>query len=175
MIYAKVRKVKNPLRSHNDDAGIDFFMPEFTKDFIKDLSLKNKGKKFSINNEAKEIYLEPHESILIPSGIKVNLTKTKKLIGWDGIALCAYNKSGVASGRQLDRLAEVIDESYQGEIHINLVNTSNHIISLKENEKIIQFLIQHISYQKPEEVPAEELYENTTSRGEGGFGSTGKF
>jgi len=39
--FLKVRKVKSPTRAFEFDAGIDFFVPEFTKLFIRDLKEKN--------------------------------------------------------------------------------------------------------------------------------------
>jgi len=39
--FLKVRDVKSPSRANEYDAGIDFYVPEFTKEFIKDLRAKN--------------------------------------------------------------------------------------------------------------------------------------
>ena len=39
--FLKVRKVKSPSRAYEFDAGIDFYVPEFTKQFIEDLKKKN--------------------------------------------------------------------------------------------------------------------------------------
>jgi dUTPase len=39
--FLKVRKVKSPSRAYEFDAGIDFYVPEFTKQFVKDLKDKN--------------------------------------------------------------------------------------------------------------------------------------
>lgn len=39
--FLKVRKVKSPNRAYQFDAGIDFFVPEFNTEFIKDLKEKN--------------------------------------------------------------------------------------------------------------------------------------
>ena len=78
--FAKIRKVKSPIRGHSLDAGIDFFIPEETLD---------------------EICLPPHTRICIPSGIKVNIPK-----GW---ALVAHNKSSIAHGLGIHTMADVID------------------------------------------------------------------
>ena len=39
--FLKVRDVKSPGRAYDFDAGIDFYVPEFTPEFIKDLKEKN--------------------------------------------------------------------------------------------------------------------------------------
>ena len=39
--FLKIRDVKSPLRANQFDAGIDFFVPKFTKQFISDLKEKN--------------------------------------------------------------------------------------------------------------------------------------
>lgn len=171
MYYSRIRNVKQPVRGHSTDAGIDFFVPEFDNNFVTYLKEKNQKPDFEINDE--EILLYPHQSILIPSGIKVNLERTRKeLTSWEGIMLVVHNKSGVGSKKQLDRLAEVIDESYQGEIHINLVNTSNRIRSIKPNEKIIQLILEETVYLTPQELKEEDLYSSVSERGSGGFGHT---
>ena len=109
--------------------------------------------------------LEPGQSCLIPSGIKANVPT--------GHALIAFNKSGVAVKKNLHVGAAVVDEDYQGEIHINLANVGSDDIEINPGEKIIQFILLPVFYDTIEEVELENLYEEVTSRGEGGFGSTG--
>ncbi len=109
--------------------------------------------------------LSPGQSCLIPSGIKANVPT--------GYALVAFNKSGVAVKKQLYAGACVVDEDYQGEIHINLTNVGNNSVEINSGEKIIQFILLPVFYDIIEEVSVENLYEEETARGEGGFGSTG--
>lgn len=143
MKFAKIRDVKSPCRGHANDAGIDFFVP----------------------NDFEEILLSPHEAINIPSGIKMSIP--------EGHALIAFNKSGVALNRRLDIGASVIDESYQGEIHLHLVNTSDRYIKISPGDKIVQFILIPVNYSIPEEVSEDSLFEEKSERGESGFGSTG--
>jgi dUTP pyrophosphatase len=107
----------------------------------------------------------PGHSCLIPSGIKANIPP--------GYALIAFNKSGVAVKKQLYAGACVVDEDYQGEIHINLTNVGNESVEIASGEKIIQFILLPVFYDAIEEVELENLYENVSIRGDGGFGSTG--
>lgn len=179
--FAKVRNVKTPVRGTPLSAGIDFFVPEFDKKFIEDLYQKNS--KVYLEESSRRIRLYPHERILIPSGIHVDLTD----LGYEmkltegsqfgpstrcGIALIAHNKSGVATKKGLDRLAEVVDEDYQGEIHISIVNTGNENIYIEEGDKLIQFLLIPVVYADIKEFKFEDLYSQKTLRGSGGFGST---
>lgn len=172
MYFSKVREVKSPTRANPEDTGIDFYMPIFDSNFVESLKEKNPSCKYSINDEF--IMLYPHERILIPSGIHVNLEKTKELTNWAGISLNAHNKSGVASKKGLIFGSSVVDELYQGEVHISLINTSNETVTIKESEKIIQFVLEETVYLQPLELPFETLYDKVSNRGAGGFGSTDK-
>lgn len=141
--YSKIREVKSPVRGHATDAGVDFFVPE---DF-------------------SEYEIPPGGSVLIPSGIKVHFDH-----GW---ALVANNKSGIASKKGLLVGAQVVDSSYQGEVHIDLHNVGQFPQVVKPGDKIVQFVMYNIGLPTPEEVPESELYNKESDRGEGGFGSTG--
>lgn len=178
MYFSKTRDVKSPSRGTNSSAGIDFYIPIFTKSFLKDLKEKNKGREneYQLNETLGEIIINPHGSILIPSGIHVNLARTKADFkpDWPGIMLVAHNKSGVSSKKGLDRMAEVVDEDYQGEIHINLRNTTDDYVNISQDEKVIQFILEEVIYAPPIEVDFNKLYDSLSERGSGGFGHTDK-
>lgn len=144
MKFTKVRDVKSPSRGTALSAGIDFFVPN---DFI-------------------EMTLLSNQRTLIPSGIKVSLP--------DGYALIAFNKSGVASKTGMIVGACVVDEDYQGEIHLNMINTSDIGQLIRPGDKLTQFILVPVNYAEPQEVKADDLYREVTERGEGGFGSTGE-
>lgn len=147
--FSRTRNVTLPTRAHADDAGIDFYIP----------------------NDAfggkKEFDLKPNHDILIPSGIIANVPKDHAMI--------FFNKSGVATKLKLCVAAQVVDESYKGEIHIHVFNYSNKITKLFIGTKIIQGILIKMNYLIPVEVPKDELYIDSTKteRGDGGFGSTG--
>lgn len=159
--FTKVRDVKSPERGTPKSAGIDFFVP----------------------NDFPETVVKPHCDILIPSGIKARVP--------EGHMLVAKNKSGVVTssaaclraGRKPKKDAYlwsfmvgacVVDEDYQGEIHIHLINTGNASMVIKPGTKIVQFVLVPVTYCGVEEVPEEQLFTEATERGEGGFGSTNK-
>lgn len=160
MKYTKIREVKSPSRGTEQSAGIDFFVPVEW-------------------NSGEPLSVEPGGRVLIPSGIKVNVPS--------GYALIAFNKSGVASKTGMVVGACVVDEDYQGEVHINMINTNQPTeqsdgtvyatypgyVTITPGDKLVQFILVPVNYANPAEVSMEELYSEVSERGEGGFGSTG--
>ena len=110
-------------------------------------------------------HIPPQTSACIPSGIKVAVP--------EGYALIAFNKSGIALRHNLIVGACVVDEDYQGEIHLHVINVGDQDVLFEGGEKLIQFILLSVFYDKIEEVHIDNLYESLTERGEGGFGSTG--
>lgn len=98
----------------------------------------------------------------IPTGIKMAIPEGHVGLVWD--------KSGI-SLQGVHRLAGVVDAGYRGEVRVVMANLGREPFVIKKGMKIAQMLIQPIS--APEVVEADDLDE--TSRGEGGFGSTGRF
>lgn len=170
--FLKIRDVKSPTRN-DGDAGIDFFIPNASLSFIAELKNKNSARS-SANFETTTngILMKPGTDILIPSGI---LSKFPK-----NMALTAAEKSGVATKQMLLTGAKVIDSSYQGEIHIHLINVSNTTQFILFGQKIVQFIPRLIvdgaitDDNIVENITSDEFYSGVvTKRGAGGFGSTG--
>jgi dUTP pyrophosphatase len=63
-----------------------------------------------------------------------------------------------------------VDEDYRGEVCVAVVNLSNETYTIQPDERIAQMVIAKV--EQAEIKVAVEL--SNTSRGEGGFGSTGK-
>lgn len=150
MKFTKIRDVKSPQRANSTDAGIDFFIPNDWDD--TDLMHEHKT-------------LLPGQSVLIPSGIKVNVP--------EGFALVAFNKSGVATKKGLQVGACVVDCGYQGEVHVHLTNVGGVTCHIEPGAKIVQFLLLPLGSPEIHEVTEDLLYAETSTRGEGGFGSSG--
>lgn len=148
LYFCKVNEtVKSPVRGHFYDAGIDFFVP-------------------ANFNDGKNLTVEPNNSVLVNSGIKVNVP--------EGYALVAKNKSGVALKKHLSVGGCVVDTGYLGEIVIHLYNFGTEPIDIIPNEKIVQFVMFKIGNQTLEEIPEDDFIQKFSSeRGEGKFGSTG--
>lgn len=163
--FCKVREVKTPNRAHRTDAGMDFFLPEFDDEMIKDFISMNSKKASKIGHD--HISIPPHASIKIPMGIKVIVP--------EGYALVAFNKSGVSSKTGLTLGACVVDEGYTGELVLNYLNTSSDTVTVKPGQKCVQFLLLNVDKPVAEEITPED-YETITlnsQRGDGSFGSTG--
>ena len=110
------------------------------------------------------ITLKPLERYLIPTGLKIELEH--------GYEAQIRPRSGLSikHGISLINCVGTIDEDYRGEVCVGVVNLSNDEYTILPDERIAQMVIARVEQAKIEVVT--ELSE--TSRGEGGFGSTGK-
>jgi len=110
----------------------------------------------------EEHTIEPGKRKMFGTGIAMEVP--------EGYAILVWEKSGLASKHGIKTMAGVGDCHYRGEYKVILLNTSNKAYTVKKGDKIAQFLVQRVEYPKIQEV--SEL--SKTSRGESGFGSTGK-
>ena len=114
---------------------------------------------------AIDCILKPLERKKIPTGIKVSIP--------EGYAGFVQPRSGLAikNGISIVNTPGLIDSGYRGEICTIPINLdTKKEFKIKKGDKICQLVIQKVEDAKIELV--EEL--DITSRGEGGFGSTGK-
>lgn len=110
------------------------------------------------------IELKPLERKLIPTGIKIELEK-----GYEA-QIRARSGLSIKHGITLINGIGTIDEDYRGEVCIALVNISNEAYTITPQERIAQMIIAKVEHANIQVV--ENL--SDTTRGEGGFGSTGK-
>lgn len=113
---------------------------------------------------SEPITLRPLERKLIPTGLKIELEH--------GYEAQVRPRSGLSikHGITLINCIGTIDEDYRGEVCVPIVNVSNEAYTIEPDERIAQMVIARV--EQAEIKVAVELSE--TSRGEGGFGSTGK-
>lgn len=109
----------------------------------------------------EDMVLEPGERRSVPTGIAIALP--------DGYVSLVWDKSGVSHKFGVKTLGGVLDSGYRGEYLIGLVNLGQENFEIKKGQKIAQLLIQKV--ERPDITAVDELDE--TSRGAGGFGSTG--
>lgn len=112
-----------------------------------------------------DLELKPMERALVPTGIAIALPP--------GFAGFIHPRSGRAAkeGLSMVNAPGTIDSGYRGEIQVILINLDKEkSITIKRGERIAQLVIQEVS--QAEFVEVEQL--PGTSRGEAGFGSTGK-
>jgi len=114
-------------------------------------------------NILTSVTLQPLERSIIKTGLFIELPV--------GFEAQVRPRSGLAAKKGITVLNApgTVDADYRGEIGVILVNLSNQPFIIENGERIAQLVIAKHERAEWEEV--EELSE--TTRGEGGFGSTG--
>lgn len=109
------------------------------------------------------ITLKPLERTIVKTGLYIELP-----IGYEAQV---RPRSGLAAKKGITVLNApgTIDADYRGEVGVILVNLSNEPFTIENGERVAQMVIAR--HERIEWSPVEELSE--TSRGAGGFGSTG--
>ena len=114
-------------------------------------------------NITESIVLKPLERAIVKTGLFMELP-----IGFEAQV---RPRSGLAAKKGITVLNSpgTVDADYRGEIGVILVNLSNEDFTIESGERVAQLVIA--KHERAEWIQVEELSE--TSRGEGGFGSTG--
>ncbi len=118
----------------------------------------------------KSIIIKPGEHVGIPTGVKFAPESP--------IWFRVNSRSGLAVKHGIITIAGIIDTDYRGEIIVALLNTnsesSGKSYEICPGDKIAQIEIPFPYRAKFEEVSNREFECFSTSRGENGFGSTGR-
>ena len=109
------------------------------------------------------VSIDPGEIAWISTGLALEVPK-----GCAGL-IYARSSLGVKRGLAPANKVGVIDSDYRGEIKVVLYNQSKTVQTVEPGERIAQLIITPVIM--PEYIETEEL--SDTSRGIGGFGSTG--
>ena len=112
-----------------------------------------------------DLSLAPGQRALIPTGISIALPA--------GYAAFVHPRSGLAikHGISMVNAPGTVDASYRGELQVILINhDKSETFEIKRGDRIAQLVIQTIERADFEEVE----YLPGTTRGDGGFGSTGR-
>jgi len=113
---------------------------------------------------AEDVELGPGERALVRTGLAIALPA--------GYAAFVHPRSGLAArhGVTIVNAPGTVDAGYRGEIKVTLLNTDQeHAVSLRRGDRIAQLVIQRVERAVFHEVAVLP----GSSRGEGGFGSTG--
>ncbi len=115
-------------------------------------------------NITESIVLKPLQRQLIPTGLFIELPES--------FEAQIRPRSGLAfkNGITVLNSPGTIDADYRGEIKVLLINLSSEEFIINDGERIAQMVVS--KHEQIEWLPVSEL-ENST-RGAGGFGSTGK-
>ena len=113
--------------------------------------------------DEKEI-IKPGDTKFINTGVTIEIP--------EGLVGLLFARSGLACKQGLAPANKVgvIDSDYRGEIIVAIYNQSQEIREINNGDRIAQ--ISFIPYVKGDFIVVDEL--NSTIRGTGGFGSTGK-
>ena len=111
------------------------------------------------------INLKPYTSCLVPTGISVAFS--------DGFEIQIRPRSGLAAKSSISVLNTpgTIDSDYRGEIKLILFNHGSNDFLINNKDRIAQMVLTPVVKMDLEET--DDL--PNTLRGEGGFGSTGKW
>ena len=109
--------------------------------------------------------LKPGDSQLVPSGIAIQIEDA-------GFAALILPRSGLGAkhGIVLGNLVGLIDSDYQGQVFISAWNRGQAAFTIQPMDRIAQLVV--VPVQQVEFNVVEEF--QSSSRGAGGFGSTGK-
>lgn len=115
-------------------------------------------------NLDEPVTLKPLARALIPTGLFVELPA--------GYEMQVRPRSGLAAkyGLTVLNAPGTIDADYRGEVKVILANLSSDEFTINDGERIAQLVVAQ--HAQVEWEASEEL--SDTSRGAGGFGSTGK-
>jgi dUTP pyrophosphatase len=110
------------------------------------------------------VVLQPGERALVPTGIAVAVP--------DGFAGFVVPRSGLAitDGIGVVNGPGLIDAGYRGEVKVVLINHGSKAVQIDRSDRIAQLVVVPVAsweFVETETLPA-------TSRGGGGFGSTGR-
>lgn len=111
----------------------------------------------------EEHTIMPGELYKVPTGLVIEVP--------EGFVGMLYSRSGLGNthGIVIRAGVGVIDSDYRGQVFVPLINTSDKPYTISVGDKVAQLVITSatmVCFQ-----PSDELSE--TSRGTGGFGSTG--
>lgn len=112
------------------------------------------------------------EPLVVPAGeIKIVPTGLAASPEREDVALLVFPRSGLSSkyGISLANSVGLVDSDYRGEICVPLINHSDRDFVVEPDMRIAQLVISPVIFPEVEE--SSSLDE--TSRGCGGFGSTG--
>ncbi|MFP4524446.1 MAG: dUTP diphosphatase [Candidatus Woesearchaeota archaeon] len=135
------------------------------------VKLLNENAKLPSHNHPGDLLdLHAAEDATIPPKGRVMISLGFSASFPEGYVLFVKDRSGLAAKQGLTTMAGVIDPGYRGEYKVVLYNTTDESYDVKVGDRVAQAAI----LPKPD-VTVEQVEElDETSRGDGGFGSSGR-
>jgi len=143
-LYTNLSSLEDPKYNHVQDSGFDI--------------------RANIN---KDIIISSLERVLVPTGLYFQVHPDYELQ--------IRPRSGLAAKHGLTVLNTpgTVDSNYRGEVKIILINLSKEDYTIKRGDRIAQGVISYVLKQKWGKLKKVKNL-NSTTRNDGGFGSTGK-
>jgi dUTP pyrophosphatase len=137
------------------DEGNDAFVPAYMTEHSAGMDLRSSSK--------EKIIINPSETYLVPTNLVIEIP--------EGYEAQIRPRSGLALKHKITVLNSpgTIDADYRGEVKVLLINHGKIPFEINFGDRIAQMIIA--KYEKVEFVLSDKL--SDTSRGEGGYGSTG--
>lgn len=166
MIKLKLDNVELPKYQTTDSAGFDVIANTIMKVYSGDREvIGNKLEKIQKDFiEKGVIKMRSFERILFGTGL--TLAEIPK-----NTELQVRGRSGISLKRGLLTVLGTVDSDYRSEIGVILQNCNNFLSEVTRGERIAQLVCNKID--TPEIVEVDSITD--TTRGTGGFGSSGKF
>ena len=136
--------------------GREFSLPQYATDGSAGLDL--------LACVAQPVMLAPKQTILLPTGIAIHIANAgyaAKILPRSGLG----HKHGIILGNSVG----LIDSDYQGELKVSCWNRSENPFEICPGQRIAQLIF--VPVMRPSLTVVTAFDES--SRGEGGFGSTG--
>ncbi len=148
-----MKKIPVLITRLNQDS--DLPLPKYATDLSSGLDL--------LADISEPITIEPFSRVLIPTGIAIEIP--------EGMEAQVRSRSGLAYKNGIITLNSpgTIDADYRGEIKVILYNSSKELFVVQRAMKIAQLVFSPVIMIEWKET----LSLQTTSRNNGGFGSTG--
>ncbi|MDY7091760.1 MAG: dUTP diphosphatase [Acidobacteriota bacterium] len=145
-----------PVRYRRLDHGRDLELPELASEGSAGFDLRAAV--------AEPVDLEPGQRKLIPTGLVLEIP-----LGWEGQV---RPRSGLAlrHGVTVANAPGTVDSDYRGEVGVILINLGAEPFTVRRGERIAQLVVAQA--QPVRWIESDQL--TATSRGGGGFGSTGR-
>lgn len=111
-----------------------------------------------------KLIIEPNKVALVPTNLSVEIPK--------GFEIQVRPRSGLAANHLIGILNSpgTIDSDYRGEVKIILMNFGDKPFTIHRGDRIAQLIVSKVYSAKI----VETEYLNSSNRGDGGFGHTGK-
>lgn len=116
-----------------------------------------------LSNNEEPIKIHPMERQLVPTGLFLEIP-----LGYEG-QVRARSGLSIKNGITLVNCVGTIDSDYRGELKIPIINLGDQPFEIKKGDRIAQLIVT--KYEQVLWEVTKEIEES--SRGHGGFGSTG--